>query len=230
MGYAMNPVYESLPPSLAGLSAAPFTKTELAYQHIRREIIEGVLGPDTVLDQEALAERLGLSTTPVREALRMLESEHLVVSRRHRNTVVTSLDYDILEETYAVRLSLDPLAASMAAVQATEPERQLMDRLADEEPADKTPLTYLTLNRTLHRSIYSASGNATLAQILDGLWDRSDRYRMVTLGHEEHIQIAAGEHRAIVDAVLSGDGAKAAALMHDHLAESLQRIRTSARA
>lgn len=225
----MSPMYESSPLVQPGLYAVPLTKTELAYRHIRREIIEGVLSPDTVLDQEALAERLGLSTTPVREALRMLESEHLVISRRHRNTVVTPLDYDLLEETYAVRLSLDPLAASMAAVKASAQDRELMDRLADEEPADKSPVTYLTLNRTLHRAVYSASGNSILTQILDTLWDRSDRYRMVTLGHEEHIQIAAGEHRAIVDAVLAGDGAKAATLMHDHLAESLQRIRTSAR-
>lgn len=225
----MNPVHESTPAAQAGLYSAPFTKTELAYRHIRREIIEGVLSPDTVLDQEALAERLGLSTTPVREALRMLESEQLVVSRRHRNTVVTSLDHNLLEETYTVRLSLDPLAASIAAVKATEQDRELMDRLADEEPADKSPLAYLTLNRALHRAVYSASGNSVLTQLLDALWDRSDRYRMVTLGHEEHIQIAAGEHRGIVDAVLAGDGPKSAALMHDHLAESLQRIRIAAR-
>lgn len=225
----MSPMFESNAAVQQGLYAAPLTKTELAYRHLRREIIEGVLSPDSVLDQEALAVRFGLSTTPVREALRMLESEHLVISRRHRNTVVTPLDYDLLEETYAVRLSLDPLAASMAAVKASEQDRQLMDRLADEEPADRSPVTYLTLNRALHRVVYSASGNSILTQMLDTLWDRSDRYRMVTLGHEEHIQIAAGEHRAIVDAVLAGDGARAATLMHDHLAESLQRIRTSVR-
>lgn len=216
-------------PPMGGLYATPMTKTELAYQHIRREIIEGVLKPDTVLDQEALAERLGLSTTPVREALRLLESEHLVTSRRHRNTVVTGLDPDMLEETYAVRLSLDPLAVSLAAAKATEPDRELIARLARHRPDDTDPVENLNQNRALHRAIYAASGNATLTQILDTLWDRSDRYRMVTLGNENHVQIAHHEHHDIASAVLGGDSEKAATLMHDHVAHSLQRIRTAAR-
>ena len=65
----MNPGYDGSPAATQGLYAAPLTKTEMAYRHIRREIIEGVLSPDTVLDQEALAVRLGLSTTPVRIAV-----------------------------------------------------------------------------------------------------------------------------------------------------------------
>jgi DNA-binding GntR family transcriptional regulator len=212
-----------------GLYATPLTKTELAYQHIRREIIEGVLSPETVLDQEALAERLGLSTTPVREALRLLESEHLVTSRRHRNTVVTGLDPDMLEDTYAVRLALDPLAVSLAATNATEPDRALIGRLAEQRHDDASAVENLNQNRALHRAIYAASGNTTLTQILDTLWDRSDRYRMVTLGNEDTAQIAHHEHYAIATAVLAGEGEKAATLMHDHVAASLQRIRTEAR-
>jgi DNA-binding GntR family transcriptional regulator len=215
-------------PAIGGLYATPLTKTELAYQHIRREIIEGVLSPDTVLDQEALAERLGLSTTPVREALRLLESEHLVTSRRHRNTIVTGLDPNMLEETYAVRLSLDPLAVRLAATKATESDRELIARLARHQADDAGRVENLNHNRALHRAIYAASRNTTLTQILDTLWDRSDRYRMVTLGNENHAQIADHEHHEIAAAVLAGEGEKAAALMYDHVAASLQRIRAAA--
>jgi DNA-binding GntR family transcriptional regulator len=212
-----------------GLYATPLTKTEMAYRQIRQEIIEGLLGPNTVIDQEALALRLGLSTTPVREALRLLESENLVINRRHRNTVVTPLDYDLLEETYSVRLSLDPLAVAFAAVKATDAEREFIKTLVHQELPDPTPVETMHANRRLHRAIYAASGNSVLTQVLDTLWDRSDRYRMVTVRNDTHARIAHHEHHAIVDAVLAGDAETAAALMRDHVGESLQRIREESR-
>lgn len=214
----------------AGLYTTPLTKTELAYRQIRQEIIEGKLKPNSVIDQEALAERLGLSTTPIREALRLLESENLVINRRHRNTVVTPLDYDMLEETYVVRLALDPLAVSMAAQHATETDRELIKKLAEEVHELGTPDENLHANRRLHRAIYAASGNTVLTAILDTLWDRTDRYRMVTLGNETQAQIAEHEHQSIVDAVLAGDARRASRLMREHVGSSLPRIRAAARA
>lgn len=212
-----------------GLYAAPLTKTEMAYRQIRREIIEGSLSPNTVIDQEALAIRLGLSTTPVREALRLLESENLVINRRHRNTVVTPLNYDLLEETYAVRLSLDPLAVAIAAAKATVVDREFIRTFGNQAAPDPTPIETLHANRRLHRAIYAASGNSVLTQVLDALWDRCDRYRMVTLQNDTQVKIAHDEHHAIVNAVLAGRAETAAALMRDHVAESLERIRSEPR-
>lgn len=209
--------------------AAPLTKTEMAYQQIRQEIVEGLLRPDTVLDQESLAERLGLSTTPIREALRLLETENLVVSRRHRNTVVAPLDLVLLEETYAVRLVLDPLAVGLAAVNAREPERAAIRAFFGIQVADQSASAALYANRHLHRMLYSASGNSVLTGVLDTLWDHSDRYRMVTLHKDGVARIAGHEHNGIVDAVLAGDSAKASALMRDHVADSLARVRSEFR-
>src|SRR5262245_40634132 len=116
----------SAPPSYEyGATRQPrtaLTKTDLAYWHVRQEILEGTLAPGSALDQEALAARLGLSTTPVREALRRLESEHLVRSRAHRDTVVAELSPTLLADTYAVRLTLDPLAVMMTAKTASDTE------------------------------------------------------------------------------------------------------------
>jgi len=209
--------------------SVPLTKTEMAYQRIRQEIVEGILAPDTVLDQEALAERLGLSTTPIREALRLLETENLVISRRHRNTVVAPLDPVLLEETYAVRLVLDPLAVGFAAVNAREPERAAIRAFFDNEAFDPRPSAALYANRRLHRMLYSASGNSVLISVLDTLWDQTDRYRMVTLHQDGVMAIASDEHRAIVDSVLAADAAKASALMRDHVADSLARLRSGFR-
>jgi DNA-binding GntR family transcriptional regulator len=214
-GYAQPPRY-----------SAPLTKTEIAYRQIRQEIVEGVLRPDTVLDQEALAERLGLSTTPIREALRLLETENLVISRRHRNTVVAPLDLVLLEETYAVRLVLDPMAVSLAATNAREPVRAAIRAFFDTEVADSRPSAALHANRRLHRMLYAASGNSVLTGLLDTLWDHSDRYRMVTLHKDGVAGIAGHEHSAIIEAVLAGDAARASALMRDHVADSLARVRS----
>jgi DNA-binding GntR family transcriptional regulator len=201
------------------------TKADVAYRQIRREIVEGVLPPGATLDQEALALRLELSTTPVREALSRLESEELIINRPHRKTVVAPLSFTLLEETYAVRLALDPLAAAFAASQASEEERARIKELGERELDGTDPVEHLHHNRALHRSIYAACGNKVLVQMLDVLWDRSDRYRLATLKDDLTVVLAIDEHAAIVAAVLEGDGPRAADLMSEHVTDSLQRIR-----
>jgi DNA-binding GntR family transcriptional regulator len=206
------------------------TKAEVAYHQIRQEIVEGRLVPNTVLDQEALAVRLGLSTTPVREALRILESEGLVVNRRHRNTVVAPLDFELLQETYVVRLSLDPLAVSLAAEEATDAERAAMRAAVANVESDAEPRAARRANRRLHRAIYSASHNGVLIQTLETLWDRSDRYRLLTLHNAQHAHEANDAHQAIVEAVVARKASTAAALMRDHVSESLERLQAERRA
>jgi DNA-binding GntR family transcriptional regulator len=204
--------------------STPLTKTELAYRQVRQLIIEGTLPPDTAIDQEVLAQRLGLSTTPVREALRLLESEKLVVNRPNRRTVVTPFDRELLDETYTVRLLLDPFAASLAATNATDELRERLRQLVAEPGTGQTPAERLRADRDLHRTIYAAPGNSTLTQMLDLLWDRSARYRMAALKHATGDIIALDEHRAIVDAVTGGNADLASQLMHEHVTASRQRL------
>lgn len=203
----------------------PVTKTDLAYYQIRQKILEGELPPEASLDQEALAENLGLSTTPVREALRRLESERLVVNRAHRDTVVAPLSLDIVEDVYSVRLSLDPLAAALASSVASDEERKKMLALSQERSARGDAVSHVYQNRHLHRSIYAASGNQVLTGLLDSLWDLSDRYRMVISKDTSTIKTAQEEHKAIVETVIDGDADRAAELMREHLVGSLQVIR-----
>jgi DNA-binding GntR family transcriptional regulator len=208
-----------------GETRHPVTKTDLAYCEIRQMILEGELPPGAALDQEALAKNLDLSTTPVREALRRLESERLVVNRAHRETVVAPLSLDIVEDVYAVRLSLDPLAAGLAATQATDGERKKILALSRERSAKNDAISNVYQNRHLHRSIYAAAGNPVLTGLLDSLWDLSDRYRMVISRDRSTIEVAQEEHVAIAEAVVGGEAGRAAQLMREHLASSLQMIR-----
>lgn len=207
----------------------PLTKTDLAYLQIRQKILEGALAPGLSLDQEDLAEELGLSTTPVREALRRLESERLVISRAHRDTVVAPLSHELVQNVYTIRLALDPLALSLAASRATSDERDEILALSRQVPDDSSPVSHLFFNRQLHRSMYAACGNELLIEILDSLWDLSDRYRLITLEEDNStIKVAQEEHLTIVDAFVKGDSEQAAEIMRQHVVESFDRIRSSA--
>jgi DNA-binding GntR family transcriptional regulator len=214
-------------PGSAQVPLRPVTKTDLAYLQIRQKILEGDLPPEMSLDQEALAQSLGLSTTPVREALRRLESERLVVSRAHRDTVVAPLSLDTMEEVFAVRLSLDPLAASLAAAHADDSGQERIRALSRQHPPEDDPVSSVYFNRRLHRSVYAASGNTTLVEILDSLWDLSDRYRLIISKSVAGIAMASEEHSAIVSAVLDGSPDRAAKLMREHVAASLNQIRAA---
>jgi DNA-binding GntR family transcriptional regulator len=209
-----------------GIQAAKraLTKVDVAYQLLRDEIFQGTLAPGTSLDQEAIATRLGLSTTPVREALRRLESEKLVISRSHRDTIVAPVSMGLLENTYAVRLSLDPVAVGLAAAHASDEQLREMERLCV-PPSYDDPVADLHHNRMMHRAIYAACGNSTLVEILDMLWDRSDRYRLIVLRTKSTAKSAHDEHEAIVRAVMARDEDRSAELMRQHIATSPGHIR-----
>ncbi|MCU1491337.1 MAG: hypothetical protein JWM85_2742 [Acidimicrobiaceae bacterium] len=209
--------------------AAPHavTKTDLAYDQIRQAILEGRFKPGATLDQEVLAEQLDLSTTPVREALRRLESERLVVRRAHRDTVVAPLSHQMLEETFAIRLALDPMAASLAATHATKEERKVLEELLHwKEPGPK-PADRVSKHRQLHQAIYGAAHNAILIEMLESLWDIVDRYRLLTLQGGVVAPPIHRDHGALLEAVIDGRARDAAKLMREHTIEGIQAIRDS---
>jgi DNA-binding GntR family transcriptional regulator len=205
-----------------GPMAVGVTKSEAAYQEIRRRIMDGTLIPGSVLEQETLASTLSLSTTPVREALRRLESERLVTLQAHREVRVAPMSAAELQQIYAVRLELDPLAAGLAAEAATDEQIAAVSASFGQRPGD--PIARLIQNRQLHRGIYGACGNQVLIQILDSLWDRSDRYRMVVLKTDAKAASIESEHGAIVLAFARRDAQALRQLMTGHLQESMRSI------
>lgn len=213
---------------LFGGSRHPVTKTDLAYEQIREAILDGRFKPGSTLDQEVLAEQLDLSTTPVREALRRLESERLVVRRAHRDTIVAPLSKEMLEETFTIRLALDPMAASLAAQHATAQERKTLEGfLHVDEPAPK-PSDRVNTHRQLHRAIYGASHNEILIEMLESLWNIVDRYRLVTLQLGAIAPPIHRDHEALVEAVVAGRAREATKLMREHTVDGIQAIRDSA--
>jgi len=200
------------------------TKSDYAYARLRERILGGEFEPGTVLHQPTLAKAIGISTTPLREAMRRLMSEGLVELDAHRNARVSSLTLEEARDLLEVRRSLDPLAAGLAAERRNKDDiRRIREAVASIKPlrADATS-HQLGAHRRFHAAIYSASHNELLISTLDGLWDKADRYRRLGLesSHNEDRDQKAHEHLALVDAVVRGDAAAAAELMHAHIETS----------
>jgi DNA-binding GntR family transcriptional regulator len=193
------------------------SKSGAVYSELRQRILDGALPPATALNQEQLAAELGVSTTPLREALRRLESERLVTMAAHRDVVVAPLDADEMLAIYEVREQLDPLAAALAAERHTDEDAAAIKAAAGHlgEAGDDDQLA---TNRAYHAAIYHACDNPILVELLDALWDRSDRYRRA-VGMAADPTVVA-EHREIAAAVLERRAADARALMERHVSRT----------
>lgn len=200
------------------------TKAEAVYQELRSRILEGSLPPGSGLDQKALADLYAISTTPIREALRRLESEHLVVVRAHHGPRVAPLSTEELRYLFAVRLELDPLAGRLAAEEAPLEEREAIAALV-RPSGDSTAADRVTTNREFHRAIYGACGNPVLVQVLDSLWNRCDRYRFL-LAEQDATQYGQeeSEHADMAEALTRGDGDGLHRLLRQHVEHSYERL------
>lgn len=201
------------------------TKTEAVYNEIRWHILTGQLAPGSTLKQDALARDLGVSVTPVREALRRLESEGLVTFMAHSTVRIPPLSLEELDELYAIRLQLDPFAAKLAAASASPQDARNIFSLLDQTGKGRTARDRFEANRAFHRAVYYASGNLQLGQLLDQLWDRTERYRFVLIqtGIDEHA--SSTEHAEIARAITEHNGRAAADLLKRHVQRARDLIR-----
>jgi DNA-binding GntR family transcriptional regulator len=210
---------------VAGPGRGYSTKSEFAYSWLRDKIVSHEFAPGETLNQVLIAAELGISTTPLREALRRLKSEGLVELDAHRDARATALSPEEARDLVEIRLAVDPLAAALAA------ERRSKEDIAEMRASfridalpDHPTAADLGAHRRFHRAIYRASHNEILISTLDGLWDKADRYRLV--GIREAIEPrdrsdTADEHRQLLDAVIAGDSDAASAIMLRHVRGSL---------
>jgi DNA-binding GntR family transcriptional regulator len=207
-----------------------YTKSAYAYEELRRRILSGELVQGQTISQEQLAAELGVSTTPLREALRRLDAEGLVTLDAHRDARVSSLNADEARSLFEVREQLDPLAAMLAAGRRTDADMAAIKAaLHDLEPlrSARSDVQALLVHREFHRSVYTASHNDLLMSLLEGLWDKADRYRLVGLqskpDSEDDSDRVREEHIAIAEAVIAGDAKTAERQMKKHVRGSLGR-------
>ncbi|MBM2321354.1 MULTISPECIES: GntR family transcriptional regulator [Marivita] len=188
-----------------------------AYSSILEAIDVGVYRPGDRLVESDLAERFGMSRTPIREALQRLETQSLL-TRDGRSLIVASLDHNQMAELYVVRTELEGLAARLAARHATEEEVQvLQDMVHDDRALLDDPSALARANRRFHKQIHLASHNRFLVQQLDLVHRSMALMATTSLAAQGRGEIALAEHQAIVDAVTQRNEDAAYKALRDHI-------------
>lgn len=200
-----------------------------AYSLILEAIDVGVYKPGDRLVESELAERFGMSRTPIREALQRLETQSLL-ARDGRSLVVASLDHSQMAELYVVRSELEGLAARLAARHATEEEVRLLRQMVEEDRAlTDDPVALSRTNRRFHRQVHLASHNRYLVQQLDLVYRSMALMATTSLATKGRPATAVDEHAAIVEAIAAGDGDAAYAALKAHISKAFEtRLRHDA--
>jgi DNA-binding GntR family transcriptional regulator len=210
-------------PPLLDFAQPRVTAHELVYETLRRAILGGALPGGAHLVQADIAGRLSVSTTPVREALRDLAAEGLVVFRPHIGAVVRELDTAELVELYEIRKALEPLAIRRAAERISPAELAEASALAKQMEGERDPAAWTVLNRKFHDVLEDAAQAPFMRSVLRGVQDVAAIYVARSL-ISQPARIASGnkEHRALVAALRRHDADAAAALLVAHLDATLQ--------
>lgn len=193
---------------------------ELVFEALREAIIQGRLHPGERLMEIQLAEELGVSRTPVREAIRKLELEGLVLMIPRKGAYVSEISMKDIADVFEIRRALEGLAARLAAERATEQEIERLERalvkiaeIAQAEDLDGA----VALDTDFHEELMAASHNPRLSQLVSNLREQIQRFRLTSLSHPGRVKLAVEEHRKIVDAIASHDADLAQNLAYEHI-------------
>jgi DNA-binding GntR family transcriptional regulator len=189
-----------------------------AYDRILKAVVEGDYEPGDRILEDEIAGQLNISRTPVREALRRLEDEGILVHEPHRGMTVVKLDYQMVQELYSVRDLLEGAAAARAARYATDADMALLEDLVEREPlATKTSAAMAAHNTRFHHAIYTAAHNRYLLKTLSVLANPLALLSKTAFSSPERRAAALVEHRRIFDAIQARDPAKAEFEAREHL-------------
>jgi len=204
------------------LDAAPVSLADRAYLAIRDQLIMLDIQPGEPIDDDHLAKTLGVGRTPVREALKRLEGDRLVVSYPRRGTFATGMDIADLAYISEIRLQLEPLAARRAAERAPRTTRTELDELAvrveavDVARADRTQVMRWDLS--VHRAIYRAANNPHLEDVLIRYDNLATRIHCMFLDRLSTLDMqVVAEHVALLRAIAAGEADRAEDLAREHV-------------
>ncbi|HEY6455449.1 MAG TPA: GntR family transcriptional regulator [Steroidobacteraceae bacterium] len=186
---------------------------------IRELIISGALPPGERIGQEDLANRFKTSRIPVREALRRLESEGLVVLIANSGAWVAKLDLQECIELYKIRERLEALALAEAVPKISKDEVAILEKLAGEMEETQDNDSFLRLDREFHLASYRASGMIQLIGMVERFWNTTQHYRraFIKISGPARRGPTNYEHRLIVDAIQRGDAEGAGRILREHI-------------
>ena len=197
-------------------------KSDVVAETLREMIMTGQLAPGTELRQRDLAEYFNVSSTPVREALRRLESEGLVGTELHRGSRVAHLDVEQQEENYLILAELEALATRLAVEKMTDADlleveacRDAFAALTGEDPEARE------LNRQFHFRVYECARSPLLLSLMRVLWSSFAYGPQLWRPHERSVE----EHRLLTDALSARDPDRAAEITHEHVLGNIRWMR-----
>lgn len=197
------------------------------FHHMREDILSGKYKKDDELRENTIANELGVSRTPVREALRQLELEGLVKIVPNKSAVVTGFSAKDMHDIYIIRSYLEGLCAKLACENITEAQIEALEEiqyLFDFHAKKKHFEQLVELDDRFHDIIYEASNSRMLTHVLVDYHHYVGRIRKVSLSNEERAEYCSKEHNAILEALRQRDGDKAEQLAHQHILNTIQNI------
>lgn len=216
-------------PALPQVEDAVLSQAEAAYRQLRDKLIMLEIRPGEPLNDGQLAVELGFGRTPVREAIKRLEVDHLVVSYPRRGTFATSVDFTELADVSEVRELLEPLAARSAALRASVSMRQellnVAAAIATLEPGPSESRELMRYDLTVHRLIYKAAGNPHLEDTLIRYDNLATRIWCLVLDKLPSVSGHITEHVELLKAVAEGDADRAAELALHHVTSFEETVR-----
>jgi DNA-binding GntR family transcriptional regulator len=200
----------------------------LVHEQLRQAILRGDVPPGPATSQLVLARELGVGRTPLREALRMLQSEGLVISEPNRRVRIAELSIADAEELYAIRIPLEAVAARITVPTLTDRDIAELEGLMaqmDHLMASGTPI--IELHHQFHARFVMAAGPRIVAQIAQ-LFDHAERYRRAFgAAMPDHWKARRAEHRAILDAAKAGDAERTAMAIAAHYLHTAKIVATA---
>ncbi|MEU3624459.1 GntR family transcriptional regulator [Amycolatopsis coloradensis] len=212
---------------MASTFTLPVSRTEVVLDEIRRGILTRELKPGQALVEAELAARLGVSKTPVREALKVLSNSGLVTFSPYKGASVCVVDAELAKSVYDVCMVLEPEAVRRSV------ERRSPDLIEDAAKAlkeasaaisDKDQAALSLLNRRFHRALYRGCGNPLMVSMLDDLKDRAALISVVGWEANPSWRKEWNEHKAVLAMAKKGDADGAAGLLRAHIGDFLDRV------
>lgn len=200
---------------------------DVVFNTLRQAILKGELKPGERLMEIALAERLGVSRTPIREAMRKLELEGLVVMIPRRGAQVANITEKDLNDVLEVRIALENMAIEKACKRMTEEELDKLWQAAREfehTMAEGNLVRLAEADVAFHEIIYQASDNCRLIQVLNNLREQIYRYRVEYLKEEETRNVLVKEHEELYNAVKARDVERAQEISFEHIENQRKAI------
>ena len=206
-------------PSPAPVNIEQLALPDIICDRLREDIASGLYQPKQPIRIRSLAERFGVSTMPVREALRRLEAEGLVRFDKNRSITVRELTRAEAKELFDMRRALEPLAGRRATPTLRHDSGALahLTTLIEQMDHANGPRSWGSLNEEFHRTIYNAADMPRLSTVLSSLWAASEVYINRFHRTPEHIAEAQAQHRTLYAAIVGGDVAKVERLIRGHV-------------